>query len=637
MKTTRLNAAAAIMVIAAGSAVTLGAWQNQAQQGSRTTPQNQNHTQGQGTPLNQNQGVNQNQGKNPNMAQRGTSMYAADYRSYSQLSGADIYDWNDDDVGEVSDLLIDRGSGKITHVVVKSGTVLGMGGRSVLVPFREFQWDAGRDRLVLGTQRLSDYPVYTPESWTGLRGSSRPTSMRDEDRRNRGMGEQGNQQPMPSRHTGSGIGDPRNDLPPGQNSTTGTNTATGGSTTGNTGATGTGTAGSGTNRDPNTRTNTGTGTSDNTNRDNANRDNTNRDNTNRGADQPRAQDTGEGNTRSQPNTHTTPGTDPNRGTMQNDRDRNRDWTRSADRGEPPTLNDWMWGQPGFRQGNDPYSSQWTTASKQRIEGEVKRVDRQYVSGQGEQVVLEVAANDGTTKRVAVGPSWYVTGGEQSFTRGDKVTIEAMPVFVATSAQINGKSYTYRTDEGKTAWQDDTFRSGDQSYSAPYYRNALVSQVRGAKIDCRGVACGTIDDVIIDMESGMAAFLSIDPDDNFLGIGDTKRLAPWTVASIGADGRIRIDAAKEMMLQTTPTPSDLTTLNQPGTTDAIYNAYQVPARDYNRWRDDSDMDNNDSWRRDRDDWRRNRGTDATGTNRDPNRGTGTNDATNPNRPGGQQPR
>jgi sporulation protein YlmC with PRC-barrel domain len=132
---------------------------------------------------------------------------------------------------------------------------------------------------------------------------------------------------------------------------------------------------------------------------------------------------------------------------------------------------------------------------------------------------------------------------------------------------------------------------------------LLSELKGAKLDCRGTTCGRVDDVVLEMNSGMVAFVSIDPDQNFLGVGDTKRLAPWSVVSIGADGKVRVDAQKEMMLSTTKTPDDITTLNRSGDVDAIYNAYQVPARDYDRWRDE-DYNYRYDWRREREMWRRN---------------------------------
>ncbi len=544
MNSKKMTAATAAMIVMAGSAVTLAAWQNQNQPARPANNPPATTT-------------------NPNAAVRVNTGYAADYMWGGKILGADIENWNDEDIGDVDDLVIDRGSGQITHVVVKSGSVLGMGGRSVLIPFREFQWDTAQDRLLLGSDRINNYPVYTPESWKSLRTAPRPAATTRDDKMRRGTGDTGVQQPMPSRSTGSGVGssatDPSNPVtnpnpgPPEKNpdgtlkpnSTNRTNTGTGSSTPSNT------------DRDPNR--------------------------------EPRAQDSGEGATHANPN------------------DRH-DWARNTEPPTPPTLDDWMW-EHSHTRASDPYAGQWTAGAKQRIEGEVKRVDRQFVPGQGEQIVLEVAAADGTTRRVAVGPSWYVTGGEQTFTRGDKVTIDAMPVYVATSAQVNGKNYRFREDSGKTAWSNETFKSGDTSYSAPYFRNVLLSELKGAKLDCRGVACGEVNDVILEMNSGMVAFLSLDPDDNFLGIADTKRLAPWGVASIGADGKVRVDTTKEMMTKAMTTPSDLTTLNQTQV-DTIYGAYQVQPRDYDRWRDDAWYNDRSDRQRERDQWRRNR--DAANT-------------------------
>src|SRR5262249_35821811 len=101
----------------------------------------------------------------------------------------------------------------------------------------------------------------------------------------------------------------------------------------------------------------------------------------------------------------------------------------------------------------------------------------------------------------------------------------------------------------------------------------------AKVDCRGNECGKVHDVIVERKSGEVAFLSIDPNENFLGIRDTKRLVPWAVAVVSADGKVRLDASKEMGLASPETPSDAQTLNSGGMADMVYKAYDVKAPEF----------------------------------------------------------
>jgi hypothetical protein len=127
-------------------------------------------------------------------------------------------------------------------------------------------------------------------------------------------------------------------------------------------------------------------------------------------------------------------------------------------------------------------------------------------------------------------------------------------------------------------QRDTRRTTDttqasQSARAPYY---LLSELHGAKVQARGQDCGNVDDIILDQPSGFVAFFAIDPDENFLGIADTTRLVPATVASFGNDAVLRIDASKEMVLQSKEMPDELTTLEQGNAYQQVYRAYDVEA-------------------------------------------------------------
>ncbi len=58
----------------------------------------------------------------------------------SKLVGATVYNNNGDSIGTVDDLLTDD-SGKITQAVISTGSVLGMGGKLVAVPFDQLKFE----------------------------------------------------------------------------------------------------------------------------------------------------------------------------------------------------------------------------------------------------------------------------------------------------------------------------------------------------------------------------------------------------------------------------------------------------------------------------------------------------------------
>jgi sporulation protein YlmC with PRC-barrel domain len=231
-------------------------------------------------------------------------------------------------------------------------------------------------------------------------------------------------------------------------------------------------------------------------------------------------------------------------------------------------------------GQDPYATGLDQAQKLHIEGEVKDVDRTSTA-QGEQVVLTIAASDGTTKKVALGPSWFINAAPVTPMRGDKVTVDAYALprdpdelSAASSVRIGGRGdeLRLRDSQGSPAWSMKTQVSPD-AYNAPYWRYVLTSDLKGKRVDCRGVECGKVDDLFVERNSGQIAMVSIDPNANFLGIADTKRLVPWSVATVSLDGVVRLDASKEMVLASPETPKDADKLNE-AMLNQVYHAYQV---------------------------------------------------------------
>lgn len=87
----------------------------------------------------------------------------------SEIIGSEIQNAEDNSLGSIDDLLVDRGTGRISHIVVHSGDILGMGGEKVAVPFEAFAYDFAEKEYMLnitadelesiGTSRPSDWVV----------------------------------------------------------------------------------------------------------------------------------------------------------------------------------------------------------------------------------------------------------------------------------------------------------------------------------------------------------------------------------------------------------------------------------------------------------------------------------------------
>ncbi|RDI58579.1 PRC-barrel domain-containing protein [Microvirga subterranea] len=68
----------------------------------------------------------------------------------SKLDGVNVYNQNNERIGEIDDVLVDK-SGKVEAVVIGVGGFLGIGERNVAVPFDSLQWQMEEPRTAANT------------------------------------------------------------------------------------------------------------------------------------------------------------------------------------------------------------------------------------------------------------------------------------------------------------------------------------------------------------------------------------------------------------------------------------------------------------------------------------------------------
>ncbi len=248
-----------------------------------------------------------------------------------------------------------------------------------------------------------------------------------------------------------------------------------------------------------------------------------------------------------------------------------DTTKRSPRANPPF-------RPDRRA--DLYAGRYETGRATLFEGDVKNVERLNSGENDEQVIITLTTDDGKNRRVALGPSWFVAAAGGLPGRGDRVVVDTYAIAgesglcTARRITIDGRTSMLRRDDGRARWSVPMFESDGKFYNSETWRYVIAGELKGMKVDCRGDRCGELQDAIVDRTSGRVILLSIDPDENVLGVGDTRRLVPWSIASAGADAVIRLDASKEMIIASPETPSDLTVLNTNPVARMVYNAYQV---------------------------------------------------------------
>lgn len=86
------------------------------------------------------------------------------------LIGNDVCNRQDDDLGDIKEIMLDMRSGKITYAVLSFGGFLGMGEKLFAVPWKALTLDTENKRFVLNMDKdkLKDAPGFDQDNWPNM-------------------------------------------------------------------------------------------------------------------------------------------------------------------------------------------------------------------------------------------------------------------------------------------------------------------------------------------------------------------------------------------------------------------------------------------------------------------------------------
>lgn len=86
------------------------------------------------------------------------------------LIGNDVYNKNDDDLGDIKEIMLDVRSGRVSYAVLSFGGFLGMGEKLFAVPWEALKLDTENKRFVLDVakDRLDQAPGFDKGHWPDM-------------------------------------------------------------------------------------------------------------------------------------------------------------------------------------------------------------------------------------------------------------------------------------------------------------------------------------------------------------------------------------------------------------------------------------------------------------------------------------
>lgn len=243
-----------------------------------------------------------------------------------------------------------------------------------------------------------------------------------------------------------------------------------------------------------------------------------------------------------------------------------------------------WGRTEAGEQDDPYADTIRSSQPEEIRGTVRSLERVMGSGDGEHVVLTIEAEQGESKTVLLGPSWYMVGQEGLPYRGENASFRVYPLgdeapadYIAVKSTDASRDLRIRDEQNRPTWMDGRAGGDAQAATDPQRgrRLMLMSDLVGADVTLPDrEETGEVQDVVVDVERGRILILGLDPNENFLGIGDDVKCVPWPAARIVDSETVRVDADVDTLTECDPLPDDVTVLATPARMESVYGDFDV---------------------------------------------------------------
>jgi sporulation protein YlmC with PRC-barrel domain len=86
------------------------------------------------------------------------------------LIGNDVYNLDDEDLGDIKEIMIDMASGKVAYAVLSFGGILGLGDKLFAVPWQALSLDTVNKRFTLDVSKdaLDEAPGFDKDDWPSM-------------------------------------------------------------------------------------------------------------------------------------------------------------------------------------------------------------------------------------------------------------------------------------------------------------------------------------------------------------------------------------------------------------------------------------------------------------------------------------
>lgn len=87
--------------------------------------------------------------------------------SSSTITGQNVYNMKDENIGDIKDLMIDPNNSEVVYAVISFGGFMGIGDKLFAMPLKAFQFSDNDDtiRLDISKEKLENAPSFDKDNW----------------------------------------------------------------------------------------------------------------------------------------------------------------------------------------------------------------------------------------------------------------------------------------------------------------------------------------------------------------------------------------------------------------------------------------------------------------------------------------
>jgi len=87
--------------------------------------------------------------------------------SSSSITGQDVYNLKDENIGDIKDLMIDPSNAEVLYAVLEFGGFMGIGSKLFAIPLEALQFSGSDEtiRLDVNKEKLENAPSFDSDNW----------------------------------------------------------------------------------------------------------------------------------------------------------------------------------------------------------------------------------------------------------------------------------------------------------------------------------------------------------------------------------------------------------------------------------------------------------------------------------------